>query len=64
MRPGAASIIATFGKLPMYFVLKLEVPARRTEPVAEESAVTCFFTRRVKSFLSWSLANLGTAIHA
>jgi hypothetical protein len=48
----------------MYFVLKLDVPARRTEPVAEESAVICFLTRRVKSLRSWSLTKLGTAIHA
>jgi len=54
MRPGAASIIATFGKFPTYLALKLEIPARRTEPVAEESAVTCFWTRRVKSLRSWS----------
>ena len=47
IRPGTASIIATFGKLPAYLALKLEVPARRTEPVADESAVTCFLTRRV-----------------
>jgi len=57
-------MIATFGKLPIYFVLKLDVPARHTEPVADESAVTCFLTRRVKSLRSWSVAELGTAIHA
>jgi hypothetical protein len=64
MRLGAASMIATLGKLPAYLALKLEVPARRTEPVAEESAVTCFLTRRVKSLRSRSLAKLGTASHA
>ena len=38
--------------IPMYLALKLDVPARRTEPVAEESAVTCFLTRRMMSLRS------------
>jgi hypothetical protein len=28
-------MIATFGELPAYLALKLEVPARRTEPVLD-----------------------------